>query len=110
MESFFQTVAFCERQRNWTGLLIEPTGYLFERLLRLHRKYAVNACSSVEKQISIVKFYGADLLGGTEEVIEGPILDRKKLQRLMLKQPILFLFLSIQYWMQGACSILIFSL
>ena len=51
MELFFQTVALFERQRNWTGLLIEPTGYLFERLLKVHRKaYAVNACLRVEKK------------------------------------------------------------
>ena len=75
----FSNSLFFERERNWTGLLIEPTGYLFERLLKVHRKaYAVNACLSVENKISIVKFYGADLLGGIEKVMEGPMLNRAK--------------------------------
>ena len=75
----FSNSLFFERERNWTGLLIEPTRYLFERLLKVHRKaYAVNACLSVEKSISLVKFYGADLLGGIEKVMEGPMLNRAK--------------------------------
>ena len=75
----FSNSLFFERERNWTGLLIEPTGYLFKRLLKVHRKaYAVNACFSAEKKISIVKFYGADLLGGIEKVLEGPMLNRAK--------------------------------
>ena len=75
----FSNSLFFERERNWTGLLIEPTRYLFERLLKVHRKaYAVNACLSVEKHISLVKFYGADLLGGIEKVMEGPMLNRAK--------------------------------
>ena len=75
----FSNSLFFERERNWTGLLIEPTGYLFERLLKVHRKaYAVNVCLNVENKISVVKFYGADLLGGIEKVLEGPILNRAK--------------------------------
>ena len=75
----FSNSLFFERERNWTGLLIEPTGYLFKRVLKEHRKaYAVNGCLSVEKKISIVKFYGADLLGGIEKVLEGPMLNRAK--------------------------------
>ena len=47
----FSNSLLFERQRNWTGLLIEPTGYLFERLLKVQRKaYAVNACLRVEKK------------------------------------------------------------
>ena len=61
----FSNSLFFERERNWTGLLIESTGYSFRRLLKVHRKaYAVNVCFSVENRIRIVKFYGADLIEG----------------------------------------------
>lgn len=50
-----------------------------ETILKVHRKaYAVNVCLSVDQKISIVKFFGADLLGGIEKVMEGPMLDRAK--------------------------------
>ena len=75
----FSNTLFFERERNWTGLLIEPTRYLFETILKVHRKaYAVNVCLSVDQKISIVRFFGADLLGGIEKVMRGPMLDRAK--------------------------------
>ena len=75
----FSNSLFFERERIWTGLLIEPTGYLFRRLLKVHRKaYAVNVCLYVENRIKIVKFYGADVLGGIEKVMEGQMLNQAK--------------------------------
>ena len=51
---------FFERERNWTGLLIEPNTKFYERLATVHRKaYTINTCLSLDHKISVVNFVSA---------------------------------------------------
>ena len=59
---------FLERQRNWTGLLIEPNKDFYKRLTMVHRKaYCVNTCLSLDNNIGTAKFRLAAMIGGFEE-------------------------------------------
>ena len=68
---------FFERERNWTGLLIEPNRKFYENLVTVHRKaYTINTCLSLDQKISIVNFLPAGMIGGLEKKLEGPMMDR----------------------------------
>ena len=57
-----------ERERNWTGLLIEPNNRFYERLAMVHRNaYCINTCLSLDNKISIANFRTAEMTGGVEE-------------------------------------------
>ena len=59
---------FLERQRNWTGLLIEPNKDFYTKLATVHRRaYCINSCLSLDKNIGIAKFMPAGMIGGVEE-------------------------------------------
>lgn len=58
---------FLERERNWTGLLIEPDTSFYKRLTTVHRKaYTLNSCLSLGNKIGTAKFRQAGLIGGVE--------------------------------------------
>ena len=59
---------FLERQRNWTGLLIEPNKDFYKRLTMVHRKaYCINTCLSLDKKVGTAKFRLAAMIGGVED-------------------------------------------
>lgn len=58
---------FFERERNWTGLLIEPNSEAFQSLMTnpaRNRSVAANACLSIHKYPEQVAFDSADVFGG----------------------------------------------
>ena len=68
---------FFERERNWTGLLIEPNRKLYDQLATVHRKaYTINTCLSLDQEINAVDFLSADLIGGVEKALEGSMMHR----------------------------------
>ena len=70
---------FFERERNWTGLLIEPNTKFYERLATVHRKaYTINTCLSLDQKISVVNFLTAEMIGGIEKKLEGSMMNRAK--------------------------------
>ena len=68
---------FFERERNWTGLLIEPNRKFYDQLAKVHRKaYTINTCLSLDQEINAVNFLPADLIGGVEKALEGSMMHR----------------------------------
>ena len=68
---------FFERERNWTGLLIEPNTKFYEKLATVHRKaYTINTCLSLDQKVSVVNFLSAEMIGGIEEKLEGSMMNR----------------------------------
>ena len=68
---------FFERERNWTGLLIEPNTKFYEKLATVHRKaYTINTCLSLDQKTSVVNFLSAEMIGGIEKKLEGPMMNR----------------------------------
>ena len=64
----FSNTLFFERERNWTGLLIEANRKLYSSLVTLRRKaYILNVCLSLNDGINVVSFLPAELLGGVEK-------------------------------------------
>ena len=67
----FSNTLFFEKERNWTGVLIEPNRELYNSLVTVQRKsYSINACLSLDGKISLVSFLPADLLGGLERLLD----------------------------------------
>ena len=68
---------FFERERGWSGLLIEANPIFFQELLRKHRKaYLINACLSGANTTTRVNFYPGSWYGGlnpTEHTDQPPI-------------------------------------
>ena len=59
---------FLERERNWTGLLIEPNKDFYSKLAMVHRKaYCINTCLSLDNKIGTATFRTAGMIGGVEE-------------------------------------------
>ena len=59
---------FFERNRNWTGVLIEPNKHLYNSLVTVKRKsYSINACLSLNEKIDVASFLPAEFLGGLEK-------------------------------------------
>ena len=59
---------FFERNRNWTGVLIEPNKDLYNSLVTVKRKsYSINACLSLNEKIDVASFLPAEFLGGLEK-------------------------------------------
>ena len=64
----FSNTLFFERERNWTGALIEANRKLYSSLVTLTRKaYIINVCLSLDDVINVVSFLPAELLGGVEK-------------------------------------------
>ena len=83
----YSNTLFFERSRSWTGLLIEPNKEFFETLAKLHRNaYALNVCLSIENKTSIVKFHPAGLIGGIENIMKGPLMERAKKEAPYIKR------------------------
>jgi len=59
---------FFERERNWTGLLVEPNRAAFGKLVVNGRRKgaaaAANVCLSVHKYPEVMTFDSADVFGG----------------------------------------------
>lgn len=70
---------FFERERGWSGLLIEPNRKYYDELVTVHRKsYIVNSCLSLDGKISTANFITADLIGGVEEGYTDSMRERVK--------------------------------
>ena len=76
----FSNTLFLERERNWTGVLIEANRKLYHSLVTLRRKaYIINVCLSLDDGINVVSFLPAELLGGVEKpLIAEKMMDRVK--------------------------------
>ena len=76
----FTNTLFLERERNWTGVLIEANRKLYNSLVRLRRKaYIINVCLSLDDGINVVSFLPAELLGGVEKPLTAEkMMDRVK--------------------------------
>ena len=56
-----------ERERNWTGLLIEPNAHFYRELTAVNRKtYTLNACLRLDNKIGIAKFMSTALIRGVK--------------------------------------------
>ena len=61
----FSNTLFFERERNWTGLLVEANPGLYQTLLNRNRKaFSINACLSISNMTKQTKFKPVGLLGG----------------------------------------------
>ena len=60
---------FFERERNWTGLLVEANPEFYSKILHTNRKvFSINACLSPTKQPQMVTFdIGSKMMGGIVE-------------------------------------------
>lgn len=68
---------FFERERNWTGLLIEPDPITFTHLLSKNRHaYALNACISPYNTSRLLPFTVGGTLGGLNDFMDAKFLDR----------------------------------
>ena len=68
---------FFERERNWTGLLIEPNRKFYDSLAKVHRRaYTINTCLSIDQRIGVVNFLPAEMIGGIIKILEGPMMNR----------------------------------
>lgn len=75
----FSNTLYLKRERNWTGVLIEPNRHLYNSLVSIRRKsYTINSCASLDESISVVNFLPAMLLGG--------ILKNLKEQKLLMNR------------------------
>ena len=73
----FSNTLFFKRQRNWTGLLREPNSNFYNRLATVHWKaYTVNICLSIDQKVGTVSFLTAEIIGGIEKLLEGPMMNR----------------------------------
>ena len=65
---------FFERERGWSGLLIEANPELFQQLLQKNRHaYLVNACLSTSNSTGRLTFYPEDVYGGLDPAHAQPI-------------------------------------
>jgi hypothetical protein len=72
---------FFERERNWTGLLVEANPGLFKKIVELNRKaYSVNACLSTTNKTEKLLFRPAYLLGGLVESMDSAHAHRVKVK------------------------------
>ena len=68
----FSNLLFLERERHWTGVLIEPNTDLCTSLVSLHRKsYIINSCLSLDEKLNVVSFLPAKLLGRIEKSLKS---------------------------------------
>ena len=68
----FSNTLFFERERAWTGLLIEPNTDLFKDLTKLDRKaYSINSCLSTNKSSQQVSFKMVGFLGGIGDKMDS---------------------------------------
>ena len=68
---------FFERERNWSGILIEPNNKFYNQLVTVNRKsYTINSCLSLDNKIDIVKFLPAEMIGGVETGFEKTMKER----------------------------------
>lgn len=70
---------YLERERNWTGLLIEPNANFYKELTKVNRKaFTLNACLSLDNKTGIAKFIQAGLIGGVESGYTNTMKERAK--------------------------------
>ena len=76
----FSNTLFLERERNWTGVLIEANRKLYNSLVILRWKaYIINVCLSLDDGINVVSFLPAELLGRVEKPLAAEkMMDRVK--------------------------------
>ena len=68
----FSNSMFFERERHWTGVLIEAKTELYTSLVAVHRNsYTINSCLSLDEKLNVVDFLPAKLLGGVEKSINS---------------------------------------
>ena len=68
----FSNSMFFERERHWTGVLIEAKTELYTSLVEVHRKSCtINSCLSLDEKLNVVDFLPAKLLGGVEKSINS---------------------------------------
>lgn len=80
----FSNTLFFERERNWTGVLIEANRKLYSSLVTLRRKaYIINVCLSLDDVINVVSFLPAELLGG----VQKPLIAEKMMGRVKNDYP-----------------------
>ena len=80
----FSNTLFFERERHWTGVLIEANRKLYRSLVTLRRKaYIINVCLSLDNRTNVVFFLPAELLGG----IEKPLTAEKMMGRVKHDYP-----------------------
>ena len=78
----FSNTLFFERERNWTGLLVEANPGLYQTLLNRNRKaFSINACLSTSNTTKQTKFKPVGLLGGISGTMDETHL------RYVKKQP-----------------------
>lgn len=77
----FSNSLFFERERHWTGVLIEANTDLYTSLVAVHRKsYTVNSCLSLDEKLNVVDFLPAKLLGGVELSLKSEELMMNRVQ------------------------------
>lgn len=77
----FSNSLFFERERHWTGVLIEANTDLYTSLVAVHRKsYTVNSCLSLDEKLNVVDFLPAKLLGGVEKSLKSEELMMNRVQ------------------------------
>ena len=63
---------FFERERDWSGLLIEANLDLYKGIVHRHRKvYSINACASTSKHAVKSNFTNAGLVGGLTDHLDN---------------------------------------
>ena len=68
----FSNTLFLERQRSWTGLLVEANYHMFQKLTKVNRNvYATNSCLSTKKGTQLVSFRPVGLLGGISDEMDA---------------------------------------
>ena len=78
----FSNSLFFERERHWTGVLIEANKDLYTSLVSVHRKsYTINSCLSLDEKLNVVNFLPAKLLSGIEKSLKLVELMMNRVQR-----------------------------
>ena len=68
----FSNTLFFERQRSWTGLLVEANYDMFQKLTKVNRNvYSINSCLSTKKSTQLVSFRPVGLLGGISDEMDA---------------------------------------
>lgn len=68
---------YFEKKKNWSGLCIEPQVDIFQTCKSIRNCYVENVClSDVEGTVLFRKVYGADMLSGIVDFMDGEALAR----------------------------------
>jgi len=73
----FSNTFFFEKERNWTGLCIEPHTDIFKKCVKSRNCYLENCCiAETEKMVTFRKISGADMLSGIVEYMDEKAIER----------------------------------